>query len=142
MTTIAYRDGVMAADSKATYDGSFQGLVTKVFRSPKGDLLGVSGDLALMPIIRDWAKKGCPKPVPNTGDDNSVLWVKPNGTALVVEGGTACEIEGPFFAIGSGHAFAKGAMGAGCDAETAVAVAITLDNSSGGPVKVVSTTST
>jgi ATP-dependent HslUV protease subunit HslV len=142
MTTIAYRDGVLAGDSKVTYDGSFQGLVTKVFRSTKGDLLGLCGDSSGLPVLKAWAKGGCKSPIPDLGEDNSVIWVKPNGNAYIVEFGTACEVEGPFFAIGSGHAIAKGAMGAGASAEEAVAIAITFDNGSGGPVRLVSNTST
>jgi ATP-dependent HslUV protease subunit HslV len=142
MTTIAYRDGVMAGDSKVTYDGSFQGSVTKVFKSAKGDLVGLCGDSSGLPVLKAWAKGGCKKPIPDLGPDNSVMWIRPNGNAFIVEMGTACEVEGPFFAVGSGHAFAKGAMGAGCDAETAVAIAVTFDNGSGGPVKLVSNTST
>jgi ATP-dependent protease HslVU (ClpYQ) peptidase subunit len=124
MTTIAYRDGKMAGDSKVTYDGSFQGNVTKVFKSSKGDLVGLCGDTSGLPAIKEWVKKGCKTPIPNFDGESSVMWVKPDGTAYIVEFGAACEVEGPFFAIGSGHAFAKGAMGAGCDAETAVAIAV------------------
>ncbi|MCS0459313.1 hypothetical protein [Rhizobium favelukesii] len=138
MTTIAYRDGVMAGDSRVTYDGSLQGLVTKVFKSSRGDLVGLCGDTSALPTLKVWAEeKHCRGKIPDFGEDNSVIWVQPDGTAYILEHGTACEIQGPFFAVGSGHAFAKGAMAAGCDAETAVSIAVTFDAHSGGPVKAV-----
>ena len=142
MTTVAYRDGVMAADSRA-YSGDKTpiGSKQKIHRMPDGTLLGVSttsigGDA----LVRRWVESGCPVPTNDTLKPESftALMVKPSGDVFYANNNL--EWTGPleveFIAIGSGEHFALGAMAMGASAERAVEAAIGLDVWSAFPVNV------
>lgn len=60
MTVIAYRDGVMASDSRAYgYDRSPVGAKRKVYRLDDGTLLGVSSaNIGVPRVVRDWIAGG------------------------------------------------------------------------------------
>lgn len=57
MTTIAYRDGMLAADSLFTDDNQRDSYGAKVFRIG-GLLVGFAGSLALGLRFRDWVRGG------------------------------------------------------------------------------------
>lgn len=142
MTTVVYRDGVMAADSRA-YSGDKVpiGFKTKIHRMADGTLLGVSttsvgGDA----LIRRWVEGGC-QPVTNDTlkpASFTALMVDPAGALFYANDNM--EWSGPldakFIAIGSGEQFALGAMHMGASAEEAIAAAIALDPWSDGAITV------
>jgi 20S proteasome alpha/beta subunit len=140
VTTIAYRDGVLASDSRA-YSGDKTpiGAKTKIHRLDDGRLIGISttnvgGDA----LIRRWAEAGCPiqdasdlKP-----DAFEALLLKPDGSVWYANGNLdwTGPLTGSFIAIGSGSQFALGAMAAGASAEDAVRLSCGLDPWSAEPV--------
>lgn len=143
MTTIAYRAGVMAADSRG-YSGNRTpvGSKAKIERLEDGTLIGASCTIAGgAEAIRKWYCDGMPKePAYALPEAFTLLIVKPNGEALY--GNDAHMLAGPltadFYAIGSGCDYALGAMEMGADAKTAVEVACKLDVWSDCPIYCVS----
>lgn len=142
MTTIAYRDGVLAADSRA-YSGDKVpiGFKKKIHRLVDGARFGVSttsvgGDQ----LIRRWIEGGC-KEVANDSlkpESFTAILVKADGSVFYANNNL--EWSGPlsaeFIAIGSGEQFALGAMAMGATAEEAVEAAIRLDPWSDGEITV------
>lgn len=137
MTTIVYRDGVMAADRRA-YSGDKKGIgaKTKIHRLDDGTLWGVSSsNVGADALIRRWVEGGCGDASPDQlkPDSFELLLVRPNGDVFYANGNL--DLTGPlkadFFAIGSGDHFAMGAMAMGASAAKAVQIASDLDLWSG-----------
>lgn len=141
MTTIVYRGGVMAADSRA-YAGynAALGAKTKIRRLlPSGTLLGCSSmQPGLAEAVLDWYARGArPAAAPQRGEGRfTLLVVKPDGRALFANDGfyLSGPIAAPFFAIGSGEGVAQGALHAGCSALQAVEIACKVDVWSTPPI--------
>ena len=138
MTTIAYKDGVLAADSACVCDGVYEGRVEKVVRSNAlNAYIAVSGNLANQAIFQRWLESGARESEKPELDDFSAMVVR--GDGAVTQYDKLLEefrIYGEFFAIGSGRELAVGAMAAGATAVEAVEVACRFDTSSHGPVDV------
>lgn len=139
MTTIAYKDGVLAADSLATWGDNRDGYVTKIRR--RGNVLAaVSGSIAHGQAFLDWfvlGMKGDPPPMGGSDDGNAHGFLITPDDWLCMWGPRGWErSRGPTMTAGSGGEFAKGAMSAGCSAPDAVAIAIQHDTKSGGPITV------
>jgi hypothetical protein len=142
VTTIAYKDGVLAADTLSTRNGAREGVAIKIFR--RGDLLaGASGCSARCKYFRDWFVDGCKGDCPPMGDLEK-NWaegfiIMADGR-LVTFGPTASWAEAGMYsdmnAWGSGADFARGAMTAGASAEEAVRIAMHWDTNSGGDITV------
>lgn len=142
MTTIAYRDGVLAADTLSTRNGAREGVAVKIVQ--RGDLLaGASGASDFAKAFRDWFRQGCRGDCPPLGDPEK-NWaegfiIMPDDR-LVTFGPTAQWAEKGMFsgmnAWGSGADFARGAMAAGATAEEAVRHAMHWDTCTGGDVTV------
>ncbi len=128
MTVIAFDGLRLAADKRATSGGGIARTVTKIMRSPAGELLAVTGDWDVGMRIRAWYLGGAnPLDFPSAasdGDDGATLIVidrsgiRTYGTspyALVIENAKA--------AFGSGRDYAEAAMYFGHDAVAAVQVA-------------------
>lgn len=139
MTTIAYKKGLMVADSRA-YSGGRDpiGEKCKIECLADGTLLGVT---CTIPgggeAIRRWYKDGCPKECDyHLPEQFTLLAVRPDGSADFAN--DAKMISGPIFAkqyaIGSGADYALGAMVHHADARQALAVAIELDVWSDFPI--------
>jgi hypothetical protein len=58
MTTIAYRDGVIASDTGMTVAGVKIGTVRKIARNQKGDLCGGAGSATFVSEFLHWFKNG------------------------------------------------------------------------------------
>ena len=133
MTTVAFRDGVLAADSFATDDsGSIQ--VCKVARLPNGDVAGGAGDLGEITQALQWLARGSrgKKPaIPNA----SVLFTIRGVPHLASGGWPGVPVKG-CVAIGSGAQGALVAMRLGKTAEEAVACVIGVDHCTGGEIEV------
>lgn len=141
MTTIAYRDGIMAADGKRNDANDVKRGEVKKIHLFDDCIVGVSGDVPSITRFLDWVGSGMPQ-------DNMPEMVSEKGfTATIVDAGGDVEIwqsdltpmmqDAPFYASGSGYEIAMGAMAAGASAEEAVEIACEYDAHSGGPVQVV-----
>lgn len=142
MTTIAYRDGIMAADTCIMNNsGSRFASVTKIHRCPEGTLMAGAGDYGPVCKIFDWYDRGCPADdLPKLPDDEDMavqlLIVHPDERVVYLEKDLLeCPIEGEFFAIGSGTEGALCAMAAGASAEQAVEIVSRFDMYTNGPVR-------
>lgn len=135
MTTIAYRRGVLAADSLTTSNGLRDSLAQKIHRV--GPLLiGGAGVSALCIRFVEWVQAGMKGNSPWHGEDggNSFI-VMPDDTILVFGANGPWKVETDFYALGSGEQLALGAMAFGASAEQAVECAIRFDVFSGGPIR-------
>lgn len=147
MTTIAFRDGVMAADSAIFMGDRRVGDAVKIVRID-GDLLGVAGSSdcrALYDLLNEYPFPSAEQIAAlkcdfsaifaHSADDVTYMtcdWI--NGQWL----GQAIKVQGAYqmgIAIGSGSAYATGAMYVGAGAVDAVAAACKFDAWSGQPIQ-------
>lgn len=138
MTTLAYKDGVLAADQMISDGLRFAGTVTKIAQSPTGELGGFTGDASVGREFLTWVKEGAiPQFVPRwDADEGEGLVFRLDGSAETYdEKGRWHLITAPFHSKGSGCDFAIGAMAAGASAAEAVAIAMRFDVKSGGEVE-------
>jgi hypothetical protein len=126
MTTICYKDGILAADTLIIAGESMSGTGIKILRI-NGDRYGVSGNFADVARLRAW---NCNTPISeaNISAKSNVLWVDKKGLLLEIERDTILPpIEAPYHAYGSGADYALGAMAMGASAAEAVIVAAKFD---------------
>lgn len=142
MTVIAYRDGVMAADTLATQGGQRIGYCTKIVRNGRGDLAGAAGNSTYADAFSSWFAKGekGKGPEADAGSDycDRGLIVRANGAIEFYEKDGRFSIIAPYVAMGSGRSEALAAMFNGASAEQAVKTAIALDVGCGGDITVLS----
>lgn len=151
MTTIAYKDGVLASDSRATWAGNVKANCIKMWRIQskvepvKGEvLLGVCGNLAAALLFKDWMEAGGAPNLKERGVDADDSF----GAIIVHKSGLysadhLCRIEAmpeEFWSDGSGSQFALGAMACGKSAADAVRVASRFDCYTGGRIVTMSLT--
>jgi len=154
MTTIAYRDGVMASDSRAS-DLHYKHVTMcqKVFRLNSGALLGTAGDCdarALMVMLDNVTNsESLPTRLELKELEMSLegLLVLPNKEVWQIDiewseqehegfwDAQAWQIEDDVAAVGSGAAFALGAMGHGADPIEAIRSAVRFDLFSCAPLQ-------
>ena len=137
MTTIAYRDGVIASDTLVSAGGTKVGRVQKIGKIGPV-LFGASGSLAQAQRFGDWVRGGMKGAPPQFEKEEGEGFVIHKDCIVTYSGAGIDRMSAPYFASGSGWQFALGAMAAGACAEQAVRLAITLDNGSGGEVTVLS----
>lgn len=143
MTTIAYRDGVLAGDQRTTDDGAIvPGRFIKVFKNDQGWLYGACGDSGPMEdfyrFMAGVVNSIDPKRIPRSGIYEAII-VSPTSDVFVVEKGfiEKYPLDTEYLAIGSGRKVAYGALYMGATPAQAVQAAITHDNCTGGSVNVV-----
>lgn len=137
MTTIAYRDGKLAGDSRATANGLIDNQTTKVWQH-KGVLFGASGNQALCEKFRVWVVSGMEGDSPFEGaDDGNGLIVSKAGVVCFSTSGS-WPVSEPFYTLGSGYQIALGALAMGASAKEAVEVAARFDTMTGGKITVLS----
>lgn len=146
MTTIAYKDGILAGDSQMTRGDEKCIGVQKVFKTAHF-LVGFAGSFSnVMPVYR-WLteyERHVTDPaqmylewhtVPEYGDGYSLLLVdRAGGIWTAGKNNPPVYVPGGFDATGSGSEFALGAMAAGASAPEAVAIAAKYDIYTGGLV--------
>ena len=144
LTVIAYRDGIMAADS-----GSFSGCCVfpyarKLARGPDGTLYGIAGRLSEASFFLAWVDGGCvgeaPKArivddVAGTSSFRVVRVRRGSGPEYVDAYGVQPFLDAPYLAEGAGEDFALGAFHAGASAIQAVEAAIAHCQHVAGPVR-------
>jgi 20S proteasome alpha/beta subunit len=129
MTTIAWRDGVLVADKKAS-DGDTGTRVTKLLRTKKY-AIAFAGNLGRGLMFAKWLSRKEGK-CPLDKDTDALVMDLDTGKCYQYESdGHPIPIEDRFASIGSGSGFALGAMSMGATAEEAVEVACEWDNCSG-----------
>ena len=153
MTTIAYKDGVMAGDSGMTHGSRRIGTVQKVFKTAAGALWGSAGgadDRAFSNLIWDVREPGqipTPEALAALQQDQDGLLVLPCGRVFFLQAhppgmnaykSGVVELLPPVGAIGSGAAFAVAAMMAGSSARQAAGIGAALDIYSAPPITSVS----
>lgn len=147
MTTITYKDGILAGDSQMSRgDEKCMGIL-KVGKT-ENFLLGFSGSFSNAPALYSWFLEneniGVENPVnlcqvwenvPNFGSGFSLMIVNRAGLIWTASHeGPPVFIPSKYDAAGSGSEFAIGAMAAGASAPEAVRIAAKYDVYTGGPV--------
>lgn len=155
MTTITYKDEVMACDSCWSYDDGVDSLQSKIKRLSSGALLGGAGDNDGRELEALLDKVKTPNGLPTKAQllalrvDYLGLLVLPRGRVFKIGAthvseanwGTdfsgdigVWEISGPYTAVGTGSRWAMGAMAAGKGAAEACRIACKFDLNSRLPV--------
>jgi ATP-dependent protease HslVU (ClpYQ) peptidase subunit len=135
LTTIAYRDGVLAGDGRVSAgDTIVASSKKKVYRLKDGSLLGSAGSQEDGERLRIALEKGDAAPkLPNC----FALRISTESGIWYYEGSAWVHVNEPYTAIGSGSAHALTAMDCGLPAVEAVRMAIKRDPLSGGRVRTV-----
>lgn len=141
MTTIAYRDGVLAADTLQTSGSVRVGLTVKIDRRDDGTMVAACGDAAYAHKFRAWVMAGeqgdAPLPQRENGnDEGSGIIFRPDGTVVRCEAGGLFTMTGPHHAFGSGREFALGVMALGMGALEGIKAAMAHCIYTGGEVTV------
>lgn len=136
MTTIAYRDGILAADTQVTLGNHIKGVGRKITELQPGLVIAVAGDSRDEAKFKRWILAGA-------DPDNPPEFAKKEFEAFVIKNKEVfiCErhpilmpLEQTFYAIGSGWELAIAAMQFGRSAKEAVEFASTLDIHTSLPV--------
>lgn len=135
MTTIAFRDGVMACDTRMT--GGFISVVRSKIVTGHDTLVGFCGDpIAAWPSAMYLAGELQDRPPGSGKDEVLFLLYRSSGLYLVDSELRELPLTGnKYYAIGSGEQAAMVAMHMGATAAEAVKMAIKVDENSGGRVK-------
>lgn len=141
MTTVVYRDGIMAADSRA-YSGDKHpiGNKVKIRRLPDGTLLGASSTLpGAGETVLDWYANGQEEETILPAHF-TLLVAKTNGDVFYANDDRIFSgpLTGDFFSIGSGEQYAHGALLMGACAVEAVRAACLADAWTDFPIYVAS----
>lgn len=140
MTTIAYRNGWIAADTGLSDNSTRDMFMTKIAKNSKGHLAGASGAATWLHAFLTWFKDGRVGEIPiSNGRNGCAIIVEKRNAVICVESidgkiGTF-PISGPYQTLGSGSDFALGAMFAGATASAAVRAAMRHDNGTFGRVQ-------
>lgn len=151
MTTVAFKDNVMACDSAWMDEHELLTKRPKIIRLPSGGLLGEAGSCDTRDIHELFAQVKTPGQIPSRKkllelkNDYSAIFVTPKGRIFHVyidepsaAGGdwdAGCyEVGEPFFAVGSGKSYAFAIMESGGSAQQAVAIACRRDKHTRPPV--------
>jgi hypothetical protein len=149
VTTIAFKDGWIAADSRVTVDSEGGGArkfkCEKLYRKIVGEgdqrrevIIGTSGESSPSLLFVDWYGSG--EAVPD-----QLIYGSADFTCLIVESDGIYEADAycrpekivePFYAIGSGSKAALAAMHCGKSAAEAVEIACRIDPYSAPPIVV------
>lgn len=138
MTTIVFRDGILAGDTRVTAGETIlPGWERKVFQLADGSLFASAGDTENgEKLLRAMRKK---QPPPRIETDRSIeaIWVHPDGKLFFYESSLWMRHKVLYCAIGSGQSFALGALAMGASAIESVKIGMQFDAYSGGRVVVV-----
>lgn len=141
MTTIVWDGTALAADRLVTSSCGAMAL-TKIRRTSDGRLIGGAGDTVFVSRWLDWlaapaaARGGMPAFQSDKDDYVAGIEILADGAVRLHERHGWFAIESRVTTIGSGAAFARGAMAAGATARRAVEIAAEFDGGTGGGVDV------
>lgn len=140
MTTIAYREGILAADRKLTGGSIADCEITKISRNHMGDLCGAAGPASFISAFIGWFDGGekYDAPMPNKDDGGEAMIVRADLTIETFETTGTSKVRAKSYSIGSGRQVAYGAMAVGASAERAVRAASEYDVYTGSEIDIVS----
>lgn len=139
MSTIAYREGIIAGDTICIRNDTKHFFRTKIARAPDGTLGGAVGTLIFCVQFLDWVQGKRSDPPECKSDQHYSdlgIVIHPNGDIELFEPLGCAIVTAPYVAIGSGADIALGAMYAGAPASIAVAAAIKFDTFTGGKIDI------
>lgn len=140
MTTVAYKDGVMAADSKVTQGRSTITFMDKIIQK-NGYVFGISGCPAACTRVVDWVAEHGLYEADNSrhkrGDFDILVWYKNQLYSLDNELYPIRLNKNKPHTLGTGADVAMGALMAGATVKQAVEIAVKIDVYTGGKIKVV-----
>lgn len=136
MTTIVCNRTTMVADKRAT--GNHIMRVTKIFRV-NGGLIGISGNIEQARRFIEWRRN--PDAKPTFSDSASFAALELTSEGEIIWWGVemvGVPIEDEYFSIGSGSAYALGALTMGASLKDAIKVAARWDEATGNEVQTMS----
>lgn len=137
MTTIAYKDGILASDSLVTGNGMRCGMTVKISKGKNG-MGGCAGSASDAEKLTNWIKNGgSMKKPPELSREIDGLYIRKNGKTYYYADGGFSKFKGKFAAVGSGERYAMAAMQSGKSAKGAVKIACKLDCYSGGKINII-----
>jgi ATP-dependent protease HslVU (ClpYQ) peptidase subunit len=144
VTTIAYSNGILAADSLINYGTFSNGEVNKIHIVTihgRKAMLAVAGAVWVIEPLIEWIEAGAeqdeiPHCILHAVKDFSCIMIDDEGNVWEFNNGyfLRCGVE--YIAIGSGQMFALGAMAAGVSAPEAVAASMKHDKATGGAITI------
>ena len=135
MTVIAYRAGILAADSLTCAHGTRVGTAKKIWRGGDGTLLALCGSRCEAADFLEWFLAG-ERGRPPGGEDWGGTLIRPDGAVFNINAsGRMTSVEAEFHTNGAGGFIALGAMDRGATAIEAVESAIRWSTDCGGPVQ-------
>lgn len=135
MTTLAYRDGELATDSRVTQgDMIVSDRRRKVHRLRDGSIVAWSGSVQQAELLLEAMRKKAKVKSPKL-DEIAALHLRTDGTLWEYEGEAWVKQDPGYYATGSGSPYAFAAMDAGASAKDAVRIALKRDAGSGGRVQ-------
>jgi hypothetical protein len=149
MTTIVYRDGLMAGDGRETSweKGESTFIIrddcVKIHRLPDGRLFGAARTSEDINVLHDALVAACDPearnkwPNPKVEDINAMV-IDTDGSIHVYEGARWEKVDMPYYSVGSGSRYAFPALFVGADARRAVEAGMRFDPYSGGKVTTLS----
>jgi ATP-dependent HslUV protease subunit HslV len=138
VTTIAYRNGIIAADTGLVGNGLRDCFADKIVKRTDGSVAGASGTAWWMAAFLEWFRQA-DKPLSDLPVcETSTGIIVSRRTITVVESDAgkvrSFPIRAKYYAIGSGCRLALGAMFAGAHPIDAVRAAMAFDDSTHGRV--------
>lgn len=133
MTTVAFKSGVLAADSFCWEGDTCAGRVQKCGVLADGSLWAFTGNVGQLNRCRPWL--ACPLGDPPEIKETSLIVVTTEGEVKEWDENGWQTCEAPFYAWGTGANLARGAMAFGATAEQAVLIACDFDAFTGGEVR-------
>lgn len=132
MTTIAFRDGIIAFDTLITADEKVFSTKDKAFKI-NDYIVGCAGNLTDIEKFLNWVKSDMPEEKPKISIE--AILIKGNKVNIVSDNCVFSKMAGKFCAIGTGANYALGAMEMGATAKQAVAIARKYDRLTGRKIK-------
>lgn len=139
MTTIAYRDGILAADSRGMASGWIRPNPARKLRrveSVYGDwIVGICGEYARLEPFIKWLAAGPDRgTMPDMDSSTAIVLGRDGGLTVYEDGGHFSLDPAGYHAWGTGWPPAVAALHMGATAERAVEIAALVDNCTGLPV--------
>lgn len=138
MTTVAYRNGVIAADSGLVGGGTCDCHADKIAKRADGSVAGAAGEAWWMAAFLTWFRADKPVAELPAGGSNSSGFVVTGRNITLFENNEgnvrSFPIRAKYYAIGSGCRLALGAMFAGAHPVDAVRAAMAHDDSTYGRI--------
>lgn len=141
MTAIAFRDGVMAADTAvwASTGGGYTvvGRYRKIDRLKDGSLFASTGRSADHQAVIRWLATDQEGETPKVKEQFSAIWARRRGVLKIEDDVRPFDMpQADFYAAGASMEFLLGALAAGASAEEAVRLAIQYTDGAAGDVQV------